>query len=96
MDEKSLVLLGQRYADARGISLWRVGFEVAGDGKFFVRLREGKTCTLRSARTVVQHLSDRWPNGLEWSDDIPRPPPRPSDEHGLAAADAARAPSVVS
>ena len=96
MDEKSLIDLGQRCADARGISLWRVGFEVAGDGKFFIRLQAGRTCTLRSARAVVQHLSDRWPKDLEWPADIPRPSPRPSDEHGSAAARAASAPSLAS
>ena len=96
MDEKSLVELGQRFADARGVSLWWVGLKVANDGKYFVRLRAGKTCTLRSARTVVQHLSDIWPGDLEWPADIPRPPPRPSDEHGFAGAGAACDPSLVS
>ncbi len=86
MDEKSLVELGQRFADVRGVSLWWVGLKVANDGKYFVRLREGKTCTLRSARSVVQRLSDIWPDGLEWPADIPRPPPRCRDERGFAAA----------
>ena len=42
----------------RGISLWRVGFLAAGDGKFFARLQGGRSCTLRVAQNVVQHLSD--------------------------------------
>ena len=75
MDEKSLVDLAQLFAGARGITLWRVGFLAAGDGKFFARLQAGRTCTLRVARGVVQYLSDHWPAGLEWPDDIPRPTP---------------------
>ena len=96
MNEKSLVELGQRFADARGVSLWWVGFKVADDGKFFVRLREGKTCTLRSARTVVQRLSDIWPDDLDWPPDVARPPPRPPDGRGFPPAGAAGAPSLVS
>ena len=82
MHETSLVELGQRYADARGVTLWRVGYLAAGDGKFFVRLQAGRTCTLRLARTVVQYLSDHWPDDHDWPDEIPRPPvPAPRAPH---------------
>ena len=85
MDEQSLVDAAQRFASARGITLWRVGFLAAGDGKFFARLKAGRTCTLRVARVVVQYLSDHWPDDHEWPDGIPRPAPRPKSEHGAAA-----------
>lgn len=85
MDELTLVDLGQRFADARGISLWRVGFLAADDGKFFTRLQTGRTCTLRSARVVVQYLSDHWPDDHEWPADIPRPASR-MDNGGKPAA----------
>ena len=76
MNEKTLVAIAQTFATARGISLWRVGAIMAGDGKFFVRLQSGKTCTFRMARLVTQKFSDHWPDDLEWPSDIPRPAPR--------------------
>ena len=85
MNEQSLVDLGQRFADARGISLWRVGFLAAGDGKFFARLQGGRSCTLRVAQNVVQYLSDHWPAGLEWPTDILRPASRRETESEKAA-----------
>lgn len=77
MDETSLVALGQQFADARQISLWRVGYLAADDGKFFSRLQNGRTCTLRLARAVVQYISEHWPDDREWPPDIPRPGSRP-------------------
>ena len=85
MNEQSLVDLGQRFADARGVSLWRVGFLAAGDGKFFARLQAGRSCTLRVAQNVVQYLSDHWPAGLEWPADILRPASRREVESEKAA-----------
>ena len=96
MDESSLVDLGQRYADARGISLWRVGFLAADDGKFFPRLQTGRTCTLRLARVVVQYLSDHWPDGPEWPADIPRPAPGLPGEPEAAPSSTQGASSHVS
>ena len=85
MDEESLVDVAQRFASARGITLWRVGLLAAGDGKFFARLKSGRTCTLRVARVVVQYLSDHWPDDHEWPEGIPRPTPRSKSGHGAAA-----------
>ena len=85
MNEQSLVELAQRFADARGVSLWRVGFLAAGDGKFFTRLQAGRSCTLRVAQNVVQYLSDHWPTGLEWPTGILRPASRREAESEEAA-----------
>jgi len=76
MNEEALIQLAQRFADARNITLWRVGFLAAGDGKFFARLQAGRTCTLRVAHAVVRYLSERWPADCEWPAGIPRPAPR--------------------
>ena len=75
MDERALVELARLYANALGVTLWRVGFLAANDGQFFKRLENGRTCTLRSAQSVVQYLSDRWPPDMEWPPEIPRPSP---------------------
>ena len=85
MHESSLVRLAERFAAASGISLSRVAFLAVDDGKFFSRLQAGRTCTLRSARNVIEYLSHNWPDGAaEWPGDIPRPAPRPDGE-GAAA-----------
>ena len=86
LSEASLVDLAQRFATARSISLWRLGFLAAGDGKYFVRLQRGGSSTLRVTRQVVQYLSDEWPSeNLEWPEHIPRPAPRPANEPEAAA-----------
>ncbi len=85
MNESSLVRLAERFAAARGISLSRVAYLAVDDGKFFSRLQAGRTCTLRSARNVIEYLSRNWPDdSAEWPGDIPRPAPRPDGESGAA------------
>lgn len=96
MDETSLVGLGQRFADARGVSLRRVDYLAADDGKFFTGLQAGRTCTLRMARNVVRHLSDHWPDDREWPADIPRPALALDDESSVPVPSAQGAAPHVS
>ena len=84
MQETTLIGLAQNFAGSRQISLSRVGFLAANDGKFFDRIRAGGTCTLRTAERVVQYLSNHWPEDLDWPPDIPRPEPS-ADATGRAA-----------
>ena len=74
MREIDLIKIGKKYTHARKISLSRLGYLAAQDGKFFTRLENGSSCTLRTARSVIQYLSDSWPPGLKWPSNIPRPP----------------------
>lgn len=69
-----LIDLSATYAAHMNLSHWRVSFIVRGDGQFFRRLAEGKSCTLKTASHVMQWFSDNWPADLEWPRDIPRPP----------------------
>ena len=85
MDEQALVALGKLYADGKGVSLWTASLVAANDGKFFNRLQSGHTCTLRSANTAIERLSDRWPSCVAWPEGIPRPPPRPEGRPGAAS-----------
>lgn len=39
----------------------------------FARLKAGKSCTLRTSVRAVRWLSDHWPEGVEWSAEVPRP-----------------------
>ena len=74
MREIDLIKIGKKYTYAKNISLSRLGFLAAKDGKFFTRLEKGSSCTLRTARSVIQYLSDSWPPNLKWPSNIPRPP----------------------
>lgn len=68
-----LLNLCDAYASHRSISRWRVSFLARGDGMFFKRLADGKSCTIKTADQVLRWFSDNWPADLEWPRDIPRP-----------------------
>lgn len=86
MREYTLVDLAQSYSAFVNLSLSRIGFLAANDGKFFGRLANGKTCTLRTSDRVLQWFSDHWPAGLEWPADVPRPLPSGNHDHPREAA----------
>jgi len=73
MREIDLIKISQRYSRAKKISLSRLGYLTAKDGKFFARLEKGGSCTLRTAQRLIQYLSDNWPSNLKWPSNIPRP-----------------------
>lgn len=77
---RALVTLAETYAEARGISLWRVGHIAADGGKFFVHLRAGAGCHTATYVRVLQWFADNWPAGAAWPADIPRPAPARKDE----------------
>ena len=75
MDTDMILKLAGAYCDHRGLALSTVATYSAGDGKFFKRLGEGKSCTLRVASRILQWFSDNWDDeALEWPEGIPRPP----------------------
>ena len=53
-----------------------LGRLASGSGDFTPRLRRGHDITSRRAAKVSQWLSDHWPEGAAWPNDIPRPAPR--------------------
>ena len=70
---KNLIQLGDTLAEHMHISHWRIAFLARGDGQFFKRLRDGKSCTLRTAVQVMDWFDTHWPADLEWPKSIPRP-----------------------
>jgi len=68
-----LLLLARTYADCRGISLITAGVHSAGNDKIFVRLADGRTCTVRSLERAAQWFAANWPKGLAWPESVPRP-----------------------
>lgn len=69
----NLLRCGQAYAKARGISLVTVARLSAGDWRFFDRLKDEKTFTIRKYDDVMGWLSDNWPSGLAWPKGVERP-----------------------
>ena len=75
MREITLVRLARCCAVYRKVSLPRVGFLCANDGKFINRIAKDGTCALRTASRAMLWFSGHWPEDLEWPPDIPRPEP---------------------
>jgi hypothetical protein len=75
MTHAQLVTLASLYAAHRDVSIYTLGVYITGNSHFFERLREGKTCTIKSAWLVLHWFSDRWPDDLEWPEGLVRPAP---------------------
>ncbi len=74
MTEQDLINLAQRYAQATGTSLSRVGTLATQDHKFFRRL-ESSSCSLKRANVAVRWFSDNWPANAAWPAGLRRPTP---------------------
>ncbi len=72
--ERFLLDLAEAYSVQKGLTLTTVGTYAVKDGKFFNSLVDGKSCTLRRAKLVVDWFDAKWPADLEWPRQIPRPP----------------------
>lgn len=69
----NILLLADIYGTHAGLSHWRVAFLLRGDGTFLKKLRDGATCTLKTAESVLAWFSANWPADLEWPAGIARP-----------------------
>lgn len=69
---KNLMTLSARFCAAREIGESTAGRLCAADGRFFSRIREGKTLTLRKYDEVISWFEANWPDGAEWPHDVPR------------------------
>lgn len=74
MNTNNLVKLAADYSSHTGLTQATVSTYAANDGKFFKRLEDGSSCTIRTADKLGQWFSDHWPEDLEWPRDIARPP----------------------
>jgi hypothetical protein len=68
-----LLLTARTFADARGLSLARVGTLVANDGKFFTRLAAGRDCTTGMFDKTLRWFAEQWPAELPWPEGVERP-----------------------
>lgn len=70
-----LVALGEAYGKAKRLELATVGRLCAADGRFFSRISDGKTFTVKKYDDVVTWFSDNWPTATGWPEGIHRPEP---------------------
>ena len=88
--DQFLALVGA-YCVARGISERRLSTILLGAGHRIPSIRSGADIGTRRRETALQWLSDHWPAGAAWPDDIARP--LPSDGASLPAPSSPAAPS---
>lgn len=69
----SLLVLGQGFGAALGLRETTVGRLCASDARFFSRIREGKTFTVKKFDDVVLWFSSNWPEQEPWPSDVMRP-----------------------
>ncbi|RVE84739.1 hypothetical protein [Sinorhizobium meliloti] len=69
----NLFTLAERYGAARKLTESTVGKQCAADGRFFSRIREGKTFTAKKYDEVVAWFASNWPAGAEWPSAVTRP-----------------------
>lgn len=65
----------EAYAAARSLEIVTVARLAAKDWRFFDRLDDDKTFTIRKYDSVIQWFSANWPENTAWPSDIPRPAP---------------------
>jgi len=70
---RHLLTLCDQFAEARQLGEATVGRHCAADGRFFPRIRDGRTFTAKKYDEVVAWFSQHWPNEVRWPVDVPRP-----------------------
>lgn len=75
-----LLTLCTRFGEARKLEETTIGRFCAADGRFFSRIREGKTFTAKKYDEVVGWFSVNWPAAASWPEEITRPVAAPQVE----------------
>lgn len=70
---ENLLLLCDVYKNGKSLKETTVGRLCAADGRFFARIREGKTFTAKKYDEVITWFSHHWPHGLDWPGSVERP-----------------------
>lgn len=68
-----LISLGTAYGQAKNLGLATIGRLCAADGRFFSRIDDGKTFTVKKYDEVVAWFDTNWPQEVAWPAGITRP-----------------------
>src|SRR5690349_19965580 len=75
---RHLLVCAAAYGHAHGLSLPTLGRLAASERRVFEHVSHPKrTFTIRKYDDVIQWFPDRWPSGLTWPQEDPRPEPKP-------------------
>lgn len=77
-----LLSVAEIYREATGLKAVTLSWQLFGDSKKLERLEQGFDIQVTRYERAMQWLSDRWPDGVAWPADVPRPAPA---EQGAAA-----------
>ena len=73
MSIQAFLSIVDAYRNARSISDARVSTLIFNDGSKIKMLRSGSDVGVRTLARAVRWLSDNWPAGAEWPEDVARP-----------------------
>lgn len=73
--KRNLFKLVEAFSAAKQLNESTIGRMSASDGRFFSRVRHGKTFTVKKYDEMVDWFAVNWPGDLKWPDDVPRPEP---------------------
>lgn len=69
----NLLALSEAFGPARKLEEATIGRLCASDGRFFLRIRDGKTFTVKKYDEVLRWFDANWPDGVAWPKGITRP-----------------------
>ncbi len=75
MNTQDIIKIAETYSSHTGLTLSTIGSYSVRDGKFFLRLSKGGSCTLKTAARIFLYFADNWPEDLAWPKGITRPDP---------------------
>lgn len=70
-----LTKVADAYSKGTGLGTGTIARRMFGSDRFFTRVADGATFTVRLYDAAMHRFSDNWPEGVEWPSDVPRPSP---------------------
>lgn len=81
-----LLDLGTAFCAETGYAPKTVAQKACGDFRFFERVQNGASFTVKTYDRALQFFSDNWPKRMPWPDGIERPEPALASEPAEVAA----------
>lgn len=73
LDIASFLRVVEAYCDGAGIAEATLSTRLFADGKRITGIRGGSDIGVMRLATAIRWLSDNWPDGADWPNDIARP-----------------------
>jgi hypothetical protein len=76
LTETDILSVVDAYSAAKGWKDATISSHVFNDGKKIAQLRSGGSITITRANNALKYLSENWPDGAVWPENVNRPSPR--------------------